>query len=119
MYQLINNLPNLPRNKTLFIDTETTTLYGDVVLLQLYQENLDKVIIVNTKGIPKNTILQYLKSFNHIVGYNLQYDWEVLGASYDDVKENIFTMIYILHQKLFTMNKKALVCMICLIMYLS
>ncbi len=90
MYQLINNLPNLPRNKTLFIDTETTTLYGDVVLLQLYQENLDKVIIVNTKGIPKNTILQYLKSFNHIVGYNLQYDWEVLGASYDDVKEKYF-----------------------------
>jgi len=90
MYQLINNLPDLPRDKTLYLDTETTDLYGDVVLLQLYQEELDKAIIVNTKNIPKNTILQYLKSFNHIVGYNLLYDWEVLGARFDDVKEKYF-----------------------------
>jgi DNA polymerase-1 len=90
MYQLLNNLPDIPRNKTLFIDTETTDLYGDVVLLQLYQEDLDKVLIVNTKNISKNTILQYLKSFKHIVGYNLQYDWEVLGATFEDVKEKYF-----------------------------
>jgi hypothetical protein len=49
MYKLINQLPELPRDKTLFVDTETTTLYGDVLLLQLYQEDMDKVIIVNTK----------------------------------------------------------------------
>ncbi|MBX0313253.1 MAG: hypothetical protein JHC31_16070 [Sulfurihydrogenibium sp.] len=90
MYQLINNLPELPRDKTLFIDTETTSLYGDVVLLQLYQEDLQDVLIVNTKNIPKDIILQYLKTFKHIVGYNLLYDWEVLGATYDDVKEKNF-----------------------------
>jgi DNA polymerase-1 len=90
MYQLINNLPDLPRDKTLYIDTETTSLYGDVVLLQLYQEDLQDVLIVNTKNIPKNIILQYLKTFNHIVGYNLLYDWEVIGATYDDVKERYF-----------------------------
>jgi DNA polymerase-1 len=90
MYKLINQLPNLPRDKTLYVDTETTTLYGDVVLLQLYQEDLDKVIIVNVKNIPKEAILNYLKSFRHIVGYNLQYDFEVLGATYEDVKEKYF-----------------------------
>jgi ribonuclease D len=90
MYQLINNLPDLPKDKTLYVDTETTDLYGDIVLLQLYQEDLDKVIIVNTKGKLKSEILQYLKSFKRIVGYNLQYDWEVLGATYDDVKEKYF-----------------------------
>jgi DNA polymerase-1 len=90
MHQLINNLPNLPRDKTLFIDTETTDLYGDVVLLQLYQEDLQDVLIVNTKNIPKNIILQYLKSFKHIVGYNLLYDLEVLGATFDDVKDKYF-----------------------------
>jgi DNA polymerase-1 len=90
MYQLINNLPNLPKDKTLYIDTETTDLYGDVVLLQLYQEDLQDVLIVNTKNIPKNTILQYLKAFKHIVGYNLLYDLEVLGATFDDVKERNF-----------------------------
>lgn len=90
MYQLINNLPELPRDKTLYIDTETTSLYGDVVLLQLYQEDLQDVLIVNTKNIPKDIILQYLKTFKHIVGYNLLYDWEVLGATYEDVKEKCF-----------------------------
>jgi DNA polymerase-1 len=90
MYKLINHLPDLPRDKTLYVDTETTTLYGDVVLLQLYQEDLDKVIIVNTKNISKETILEYLKSFKHIVGYNLLYDFECLGATYDDVKERNF-----------------------------
>jgi DNA polymerase I - 3'-5' exonuclease and polymerase domains len=90
MYQLTNNLPDLPRDKTLFIDTETTDLYGDIVLLQLYQENMNDVLIVNTKNISKNTILQYLKSFKHIVGYNLQYDWEVLGATFEDVKDKYF-----------------------------
>ncbi|MBX0312925.1 MAG: hypothetical protein JHC31_14375 [Sulfurihydrogenibium sp.] len=90
MYKLVYQLPDLPRDKTLFFDTETTTLYGDVVLLQLYQEDMDKVIIVNTKNIPKSTILEYLKSFKHIVGYNLQYDFEVLGATYNDVKERNF-----------------------------
>ncbi|MBX0312772.1 MAG: hypothetical protein JHC31_13565, partial [Sulfurihydrogenibium sp.] len=78
------------RDKTLYIDTETTELYGDVVLLQLYQDDMDKVLIVNVKGMPKNNILQYLKSFKHIVGYNLIYDWEVLGATFDDVKEKYF-----------------------------
>jgi DNA polymerase-1 len=90
MYKLIYQLPELPRDKTLFVDTETATLYGDVVLLQLYQEDLDKVLIVNTKNISKDTILEYLKSFKHIVGYNLQYDFEVLGATYEDVKERNF-----------------------------
>jgi DNA polymerase-1 len=90
MYKLINQLPDLSRDKTLFVDTETTTLYGDVVLLQLYQEDLDKVIIVNTKNISKKVILEYLKSFKHIVGYNLLYDFETLGATYDDVKEKYF-----------------------------
>jgi DNA polymerase-1 len=90
MYQLMNNLPDLPKDKTLYIDTETTSLYGDVVLLQLYQEDLEKVLIVNTKNIPKDIILQYLKTFKHIVGYNLLYDWEVIGATYEDVKEKYF-----------------------------
>jgi DNA polymerase-1 len=90
MYQLMNNLPDLSRDKTLYVDTETTDLYGDVVLLQLYQEGMDKVLIVNTKGISKSDILQYLRSFKHVVGYNLQYDWEVLGAVYDDVKDKYF-----------------------------
>jgi len=90
MHQLLNNLPNLPKDKTLFIDTETTSLYGDVVLLQLYQEDLQDVLIVNTKNIPKNTILQYLKSFKHIVGYNLLYDLEVLGATFKDVEDKYF-----------------------------
>jgi DNA polymerase I-like protein with 3'-5' exonuclease and polymerase domains len=102
MYQLLNNLPNLPRDKTLFIDTETTDLYGDVVLLQLYQEDMQDVLIVNTKNIQKSTILQYLKSFRHIVGYNLLYDWEVLGATYDDVKErNFYDDLYLASKIMF------------------
>lgn len=90
MYKLINYLPELPKDQDLFIDTETTSLFGDVVLLQLYQRTLDKVYIVNTKNISKKDILDYLKSFKHIIGYNLQYDFEVLGATYDDVKERNF-----------------------------
>jgi DNA polymerase-1 len=90
MYKVVNNLPELDRDKPLFIDTETTSLYGDVVLLQLYQEGLDKVYVVNTKSIQKSTILQYLKSFRHIVGYNLLYDLEVLGATFEDVKDRYF-----------------------------
>jgi DNA polymerase I-like protein with 3'-5' exonuclease and polymerase domains len=89
-YKYINTLPDLPRDKTLYVDTETTTLYGNLVLLQLYQENLEHVFIVDVKRIAPETVLDYLKSFKHIVGYNLQYDWEVLGASFEDVKEQYF-----------------------------
>jgi DNA polymerase-1 len=96
MYKLISYLPDLPRYTDLFIDTETTTLYGDVVLLQLYQRDMEQVIIVNTKHISKEAILNYLKSFKHIIGYNLQYDFECLGATYEDVKErNFYDDLYI------------------------
>ena len=89
-YKYINQLPDLPRDKTLFVDTETTSLYGNLVLLQLYQADLEHVFIVDVKNMPKEKILAYLKSFRHIVGYNLQYDWEVLGATFEDVKEQYF-----------------------------
>lgn len=90
MYKYINYLPDLPRDKTLFLDSETTTLYGNLVLLQLYQADLEHVFIIDVKNMPKENVLAYLKSFKHIVGYNLQYDWEVLGASFEDVKEQYF-----------------------------
>ena len=89
-YKLINTLPDLPRDKTLYVDTETTTLYGSLVLLQLYQEGLEHVFIIDVKRSSPETVLDYLKSFNYIVGYNLQYDLEVLGARFEDVKKQYF-----------------------------
>ena len=65
--------------KTVYIDTETNGLYGEVTLVQIYCPELYTVVhSYQTKYIPLKLILNAVKDCKW-VGHNLSYDFTVLN----------------------------------------
>jgi DNA polymerase I-like protein with 3'-5' exonuclease and polymerase domains len=85
----------LDEAETIFFDTETQGLYGEVLWLQLYQEHMQEPIFIrafdySTKEIREELIKKPYK----FVTYNGLYDWECLGFTKDMVP--VFDDCYLL-----------------------
>ena len=88
----LSDLQELDINKPLMLDTETSKLGSDIVLIQLYQSHLDKVLIFNVKGkeylVP--LLWEILKDY-HLVAHNGLYDW---GCFKTDIQSQGGTFTY-------------------------
>lgn len=96
MYELITTsascIGRLNKDKPIFCDTETVGLYGDVRLLQLYQEHFKKPFIIDAAKINKdefNTIKAYIEQC-HLVMHNATYDLKVLDIIPDQVDDTLY-----------------------------
>ena len=73
IYKVTTELPELDKDKYLFLDTETKQFFSGIRLVQLYQEGWDQVIVLDTNSVPLMDIYQHIKKA-HIVAHNFQYD---------------------------------------------
>lgn len=86
-YKFTNQLPKLSPKAPIFIDTET---YGskdfyheNIRLLQLYQPDIEDIVyVIDVSSYPKEVLRDYISKFENIFGYNLLYDFEVLGYDF-------------------------------------
>ncbi|MGC8869803.1 MAG: DNA polymerase [Brevinematia bacterium] len=74
----------------IYIDTETFGMtplkHENIRLLQIYQPNTeDTVYVVDVMLYPKEMLREYLSKFENIFGYNLLYDWSVMGFTFQTV----------------------------------
>lgn len=77
----------IDKNLPVFCDIETDGLYKDTRLIQLYQANMDTVILLDTDILNITDIKQFLKDL-HTVWYNASYDLGTLNIvtkEFDDL----------------------------------
>lgn len=68
----------LNKDKPLYVDTETESLYTKIRLIQLYQEGMEKVFIFDIYKIPLSDIYEIIKDC-YILAYNYAYDAVVIS----------------------------------------
>jgi DNA polymerase I-like protein with 3'-5' exonuclease and polymerase domains len=85
----------LDENETIFFDTETQGLYGEILWLQLYQEHMQEPIFIRAFDYSAKEIREeIMKKPYKFVTYNGLYDWECLGFTRDMVP--VFDDCYLL-----------------------
>jgi DNA polymerase I-like protein with 3'-5' exonuclease and polymerase domains len=85
----------LDEAETIFFDTETQGLYGEVLWLQLYQEHMQEPIFIRAFDYSAKEIREeIMKKPYKFVTYNGLYDWECLGFTRDMVP--VFDDCYLL-----------------------
>lgn len=78
----------LDSSKPVFVDTETAFLYSGIRLVQLYQEGLEKAVVLDTREVELSSIYGLLKD-KHVVFHNYCYDASCFANDLG-LKENPF-----------------------------
>lgn len=111
-YKINTNLNELiiDSNKPLFFDSETIGLYGEIRLVQFYQEQWECPILIERPDIIQLTAL--LKK-NWIIGHLLNYDLATLQEQLENLSINVnnfddtyyLSRLYFYNKEKFTLDK--------------